>query len=554
MSIYTPPNKQQSIFNPRNFGSLGQGGEINREYLNANFLAFPVAQGTITLVSANVLGDINQQGDYITSGDIVVDDISGDIISANTILIGTQNLLTEITTNTGKIITINGSLETIASDVSKKQERLITGENISIDTSNNITLTEVVTDSELSTALDTKQNKLITGSNISIDASNNITLTEVVTDTDLSNALELKQNKLITGDNISIDASNNITLTEVVTDTDLSSALELKQNKLITGDNISIDASNNITLTEVVTDTDLSNALELKQNKLITGDNISIDASNNITLTEVVTDTDLSNALNAKQDTLKTTTNIDTGLINASTITIRSGSHLNTPIVNATESISAPTITAGTNLFYGANNVGTKITGLEDNKQNKLTAGNNITIDELTNVISSTGGTAIDSSTDLTCSTLTTINNATIGGRLTIANRISFRVGRETGSNFSGNVTMPLNFEDYDYSNSYNTGTYTFTAPIKGMYVFYINISSNGNNSFGLNIRVNSPITSRTILRLIQNQNGAGSNKTTCGTTITLLEANDQVSVVKTNGIIRFESYPDSFFGGHFLA
>jgi hypothetical protein len=149
---------------------------------------------------------------------------------------------------------------------------------------------------------------------------------------------------------------------------------------------------------------------------------------------------------------------------------------------------------------------------------------------------------------------LTTINNATIGGRLTIANRISFRVGRETGSNFSGNVTMPLNFEDYDYSNSYNTGTYTFTAPIKGMYVFYINISSNGNNSFGLNIRVNSPITSRTILRLIQNQNGAGSNKTTCGTTITLLEANDQVSVVKTNGIIRFESYPDSFFGGHFLA
>ena len=554
MSIYTPPNKQQSIFNPRNFGSLGQGGEINREYLNANFLAFPVAQGTITLVSANVLGDINQQGDYITSGDIVVDDISGDIISANTILIGTQNLLTEITTNTGKIITINGSLETIASDVSKKQERLITGENISIDTSNNITLTEVVTDSELSTALDTKQNKLITGSNISIDASNNITLTEVVTGSDLTTALDTKQNKLITGDNISIDASNNITLTEVVTDTDLSNALETKQNKLITGDNISIDASNNITLTEVVTDTDLSNALELKQNKLITGDNISIDASNNITLTEVVTDTDLSNALNAKQDTLKTTTNIDTGLINAGTITIRSNSQLNTPIVSATTSMSAPTITAGTNLFYGANNVATKISGLEDNKQDKLTAGNNITIDELTNVISSTGGTAIDSSTDLTCSTLTTINNATIGGRLTIANRISFRVGRETGSIFSGNVTMPLNFEDYDYSNSYNTGTYTFTAPIKGMYVFYINISSNGNNSFGLNIRVNSPITSRTILRIIQNQSGAGSNKTTCGTTIALLEANDEVSVVKTNGIIRFESYPDSFFEGHFLA
>jgi len=220
---------------------------------------------------------------------------------------------------------------------------------------------------------------------------------------------------------------------------------------LITGDIISIDENNNITLTDVVTDTDLTNALELKQNTLITGDIISIYGNNNITLTDMVTDTDLTNALELKQDALKTTTNIDTGLINAGTITIRSEYQLNTPIVNATDSISAPTITAGTNLFYGTNNVGTKISALELSKQNKLTAGNNITIDE-NNEISSTGGgeggTAIDSSTDLTCRTLTTINNATIGGRLTIANRISFRVGRAVGSNFSGNVTMPLNFED----------------------------------------------------------------------------------------------------------
>jgi len=76
-----------------------------------------VAQGTITLVSVNVLGDINQQGDYITSGDIVAEDISGDVISGDTILIGTQLLLTEITTNTGKINTINTSLETIVCDV-----------------------------------------------------------------------------------------------------------------------------------------------------------------------------------------------------------------------------------------------------------------------------------------------------------------------------------------------------------------------------------------------------------------------------------------------------
>ena len=52
--------------------------------------------------------------------------------------------------------------------------------------------------------------------------------------------------------------------------------------------------------------------------------------------------------------------------------------------------------------------------------QDKLIAGDNITIDASTNVISSTGGTTIDSTTDLSCNTLTTTGDATIGGTLTI--------------------------------------------------------------------------------------------------------------------------------------
>jgi len=54
-------------------------------------------------------------------------------------------------------------------------------------------------------------------------------------------------------------------------------------------------------------------------------------------------------------------------------------------------------------------------------KQDKLIAGDNITIDASTNIISSTGGgTTIDSTTDLSCNTLTTTGDATIGGTLTI--------------------------------------------------------------------------------------------------------------------------------------
>ena len=48
MSIYNPPSKTQSVFNPSNFGGLGAGGQINTDYIDANYIAFPVAQGNTT--------------------------------------------------------------------------------------------------------------------------------------------------------------------------------------------------------------------------------------------------------------------------------------------------------------------------------------------------------------------------------------------------------------------------------------------------------------------------------------------------------------------------
>jgi len=91
MSIYNPPSYTQGIFNPSNFGGLGAGGEITTDYLNANYLSFPVAQGNTTLVGTSVLGDITQQGDFSTTGDI-----TGVNINASSFLVGTTNLLPEI--------------------------------------------------------------------------------------------------------------------------------------------------------------------------------------------------------------------------------------------------------------------------------------------------------------------------------------------------------------------------------------------------------------------------------------------------------------------------
>ena len=89
MSIYNPPSKTQGIFNPSNFGGLGAGGQITTDYLDANYIAFPVSQGNTTLVGTNILGDITQQGDFTTTGDI-----TGDSIEGTSFLVGTTNLLT----------------------------------------------------------------------------------------------------------------------------------------------------------------------------------------------------------------------------------------------------------------------------------------------------------------------------------------------------------------------------------------------------------------------------------------------------------------------------
>jgi len=98
MSIYNPPSKKQGIFNPSNYGGLGAGGQITTDYLDANYLQFPVAQGNMTLVGTNILGDVTQQGEFITT-----EDITGETIKATSILVGTTNVITEIGTKQDSI-------------------------------------------------------------------------------------------------------------------------------------------------------------------------------------------------------------------------------------------------------------------------------------------------------------------------------------------------------------------------------------------------------------------------------------------------------------------
>jgi len=193
MSIYNPPSKTQTIFNPSNYGTLGSNGEITIDYLKSSFVEFPVAQGNTTLVGTNVLGNITQQGDFSITGDLLVNDV---------------NVITEIGT---------------------KQNELSAGTNISIVEntiscnlvgSTNIDITEGIIST---TGL---QNELTGGTNISIlndivscdlTGSTNIDITDgVISATGLATteALDDKQDEIDEDTDLTLNSitSNNLTI------------------------------------------------------------------------------------------------------------------------------------------------------------------------------------------------------------------------------------------------------------------------------------------------------------------------------------------------------
>jgi len=81
MSIYNPPTQDQTIFNPTNFGTTAET-TIDEAYLDQNYLSFPVAQGTQTLVDTIIQGNITQTGNINLTGNLVV---------------GSTNVITELT-------------------------------------------------------------------------------------------------------------------------------------------------------------------------------------------------------------------------------------------------------------------------------------------------------------------------------------------------------------------------------------------------------------------------------------------------------------------------
>ena len=140
---------------------------------------------------------------------------------------------------------------------------------------------------------------------------------------------------------------------------------------------------------------------------------------------------------------------------------------------------------------------GSSVSTLIGDKQDKLQAGTNISIDAITSeiscdltageniditdgVISSTGGgTTIDNTTDLTVNSLTTVStisvggNASITGNLTTPNRVRYSAYRSDTYLYNAPPSdVVYNIATYNVGSAYDTTTGIFTAPIAGAYFF----------------------------------------------------------------------------------
>jgi hypothetical protein len=96
MSVYNPPTFEEylSVFNPADWGA-GSSSGLDIAYLDANYLRYPVAQGTETFVDANVVGTLTATDINATDLTATTAGVSGTLTSDNNILFsGTGTTLT----------------------------------------------------------------------------------------------------------------------------------------------------------------------------------------------------------------------------------------------------------------------------------------------------------------------------------------------------------------------------------------------------------------------------------------------------------------------------
>ena len=422
----------------------------------------------LQLLTSTHTSDINSKQDKLLAGtNINIDETTNTISSVGGSDI-TLDENTDITTGTISSSDITGRFGTTikAPNIHATGNLLINKNTTNDETINVLTdkqdtiyaTTDIVPRQIVFSTIIGRTNATITSDNIK--AKSSLSFLKNNQYLDVSSQLDTKQDILIAGNNITIDqTTNTISAVNEVSQDDLTIGLDTKQNKLEAGNGITINDASNIISATGVTQDELTTGLETKQNSIGIYDNFIINSMYVAPFTsKTLTNPSVNGELRASILTVEDNT---LGLINIgdSISTITTGLENKQDEINTTSNLTLGTLDASGLITCGELTVGGKTivnlvdeasgSGLTqsdiDAKQDKLEAGSNISIDETTNIISSTF--TINENTNLTtasiiCDDITSRVGHTITGD-TIQARTNLLIG--TGTVSTINVLDELN-------------------------------------------------------------------------------------------------------------
>lgn len=374
--------------------SVTSSGEINAVSIKANGLRsddiqttenkkylteLDVDNQTIQVVNGKLHANLDELGNEVNS-------LTGDV----TRLTGDVNSLTGVITSlTGDVTDLTGRVTANEADISAlktgKQDKLTAGTGIKIENnviSNTQTSAEwgniqgnITAQEDLQNTLNTKVDK-VKGKSLILD-------TEIERLKGVHNYDDTQIKRDIT--NI-----NSVLKTKAST-TDLENGLKTKQDKLTFDTTPTVNSSNPVTsngikneLDKKVNSTTLTTELAKKQNKLKAGTNITL--TDNPDGTTTVASTGGGGGGATIDDSTTATTSVWSSSKTNTEITTVANEVVQ--VQNDVASLDGDVSTLKTDV----SGLKTDVSSLKTSKQDKLTAGDNITIDPETNTISATGG------------------------------------------------------------------------------------------------------------------------------------------------------------------
>jgi len=151
----------------------------------------------------------------------------------------------------------------------------------------------------------------------------------------------------------------------------------------------------------------------------------------------------------------------------------------------------------------------------------------------------------INNTVSISCDTLTTAGNVSIGGVITAPNQILFKASViNTEETHNAREPVPYNGIYQDTGNGYNTTTYIYTVPVAGTYYFYANtFSTSGSENHVADITVKRGTVERAIARIEKGVGDININSYYTGATYPCL-VGDEVFVYNVFGTISLRHIP----------